>query len=105
MHVVTTPAPDQDIGVIDGIHAALTEQQLAPTQHLLDSGYVTPETIHRASADHAITIIGPVRQDPRAVERPGFTKEDLHVNWQTQTVTCPQGTVNRPGTFCGDLSS
>jgi hypothetical protein len=35
-----------------------------------------------------------VRQDPRAVERPGFAKEDFHVDWRTETVACPQGIVS-----------
>ncbi|MCE7007035.1 hypothetical protein LWC34_30015 [Kibdelosporangium philippinense] len=96
VHVVTTPAPEQDIGVVGGIHAALAEQQLAPAEHLVDSGYVTPETVHHAATDHGITIVGPVRQDPRARERPGFAKEDFHIDWQAETVTCPQGIVSPP---------
>lgn len=52
VHVVTTPAPEQDIGVVGGIHAALAERQLAPAEHLVDSGYVTPETAHHALIDH-----------------------------------------------------
>jgi hypothetical protein len=96
VHVVTTPAPEQDIGVVGGIHAALAEQQLAPAEHFVDSGYVTPETVHHAATDHAITIVGPVRQDPRAEQRPGFAKEDFHIDWQAETVTCPQGIVSPP---------
>jgi hypothetical protein len=34
VHVVTTPAPEQDIGVVGGIHAALAGQQLAPGRAL-----------------------------------------------------------------------
>ncbi|MEV0734329.1 transposase [Polymorphospora sp. NPDC050346] len=94
VHVVTTPAPEQDVGVVDAIHSALVGQRLAPAEHLLDSGYVTPETVHRASTAHGITIVGPVRQDHRAVERPGFAKEDFHVDWRAETVTCPQGTIS-----------
>jgi hypothetical protein len=90
------PAPEQDIGVVGGIHAALAEQQLAPAEHFVDSGYVTPETVHHAATDHAITIVGPVRQDPRAEQRPGFAKEDFHIDWQAETVTCPQGIVSPP---------
>jgi Transposase DDE domain len=96
VHVVTTPAPEQDVGVVEGIHAALAGKQLTPAEHLLDSGYVTPETVHRAATGHGITIVGPVRQDPRAEERPGFAKEDFHVDWQSHTVTCPQGTISPP---------
>jgi transposase len=91
VHVVTTPAPEQDVGVVDAIHVALAGRQLAPAEHLLDSGYVTPETVHRASRAHGIAILGPVRQDPRAIERPGFAKEDFHIDWPAETVTCPQG--------------
>jgi hypothetical protein len=94
VHVVTTPAPEQDVGVVDTIHAALADQRMTPAEHLLDSGYVTPETVHRASTAHGIAIVGPVRQDPRALERPGFAKEDFHVDWRAETVTCPQGTVS-----------
>lgn len=60
----------------------------------MDSGYVTPETVHRASTRHGITVVGPVRDDQRAVERPGFAKEDFHVDWRAETVRCPQGTVS-----------
>ncbi|MEU5726371.1 IS1182 family transposase [Micromonospora sp. NPDC047738] len=94
VHVVTTSAPEQDVNVVEAIHTALAEQRITPAEHLLDSGYVTPETVHRASTAHGITVVGPVRQDPRAVERPGFAKEDFHVDWQAETMTCPQGTVS-----------
>ncbi|WP_267145298.1 IS1182 family transposase [Plantactinospora alkalitolerans] len=94
VHVVTTPAPEQDVNVVEAIHTALAEQRITPADHYLDSGYVTPETIHRASTAYAITVVGPVRQDPRADERPGFAKEDFHVDWQAETMTCPQGTVS-----------
>jgi hypothetical protein len=43
VQVVTTPAPEQDVGVVDTIRAALAEQRMTPAEHLLDSGYVTPE--------------------------------------------------------------
>lgn len=58
VHVVTTPAPEQDIGVVGGIHAELAERQLAPAEHLVDSGYVTPETAHHALIDHGIAVVG-----------------------------------------------
>jgi hypothetical protein len=64
VQVVTKPAPERDVGVVDAIHAALASQCMAPAEHFLDSGYVTPETVHRASMAHGTTIVGPVRQDP-----------------------------------------
>jgi transposase len=96
VHVVTTPAPEQDVGVLDRIHSSLAGQGIEPAEHLLDSGYVTPEAVHRASTDYGIAIVGPVRLDPRATERPGFSREDFHINWEDRTLTCPQGTTSPP---------
>lgn len=50
VHVATTPAPEQDISVVDSIHSALARRGLAPWNHLVDSGYVTPEAIHRGNS-------------------------------------------------------
>ncbi|GIH21013.1 hypothetical protein Raf01_91850 [Rugosimonospora africana] len=96
VHVVTTPAPQQDIDVLGRIHDDLTGRGLEPNEHLLDSGYVTPEVVHHAATRHAITVVGPVRLDPTAAESPGFTKEDFHINWEDKTLTCPQGTTSPP---------
>ncbi|GAA4960886.1 hypothetical protein GCM10023205_25330 [Yinghuangia aomiensis] len=96
VHVTTTPAPEQDIAVLDRIHDALAARDLAPSEHLVDSGYVTPETIHRAATTHGIDLLGPVRVDPRAGEHPGFTKEDFQPNWQDRTLTCPRGATSPP---------
>jgi hypothetical protein len=38
VHVVTTPAPQQDIDVLGRIHDDLAHQSLEPNEHLLDSG-------------------------------------------------------------------
>lgn len=69
------------------IHDALVDLQMLPSEHLVDAGYVTPQAIHRARVEHQVTMIGSVRVDQRARERPGFAKEDLRINWDDQTVT------------------
>lgn len=96
VNVVTTPAPEQDWDVLPLIHQALDARAMAPAEHLVDGGYVTPYAIHHASTDHAITVTGPVKQDPRAAERPGFAKHDFRVNWADHTATCPQGVTSPP---------
>nr|WP_307788959.1 transposase [Longispora fulva] len=96
VHVLTTPAPEQDVEAVSPIHAALAAGQIMPAEHLLDSGYVTPYIIHQAATEHGITIVGPVRLDPRAADRPRFAKEDFHINWEDQTVTCPKGVTSPP---------
>lgn len=94
VHVLTRPAPVQDIDAVDDIHAGLAASGLKPVEHLVDSGYVTPDVIHHTAQQWSIALIGPVRADPRG--RPGFTKEDFHVNWDDHTVTCPRGVTSPP---------
>ncbi|WP_203217854.1 IS1182 family transposase [Nocardia terpenica] len=96
VHVLTTPAPEQDVHALDPIHTALAARRLLPSEHLVDTGYITPQIIHHAATEHAVTIIGPVREDPRAGEHPGFAKEDFLIDWQARTVTCPQGVTSPP---------
>ncbi|MFI0451257.1 IS1182 family transposase [Actinomadura sp. 6N118] len=96
VHVATRPAPVQDIDALDDIHAGLAACGLAPCEHLVDAGYVTPATIHHAALTWGITLIGPVRIDPRAAERPGFTKADFQIDWQARTLTCPRGITSPP---------
>jgi transposase len=94
VHVATRQAPEQDIDTLDAIHAALIGQAIVPSEHLVDGGYVTPDVIHHATVRWGITLVGPVRPDPRG--RPGFTKEDFHIDWQAHTLTCPRGVTSPP---------
>nr|WP_203217872.1 transposase [Nocardia terpenica] len=70
VHVLTTPAPEQDVHALDPIHTALAARRLLPSEHLVDTGYITPQIIHHAATEHAVTIIGPVREDPGPVSIP-----------------------------------
>ena len=96
VHVLTTPAPEQDVEALDRVHTALAARSLLPAEHLVDTGYLTPQAIHHASVVHGIGMVGPVREDPRAKEHPGFTKDDFTIDWKARTVTCPQGVVSPP---------
>ena len=96
VQVVTRPATEQDIDALDRIHQGITAQDLQPTAHLVDGGYTSPDSIHHAAQKWNIDLVGPVRVDRRAAERPGFAKEDFHVDWQARTVTCPNGVSSPP---------
>jgi hypothetical protein len=41
-------------------------------------------------------MVGPVRENPRAGEHPGFSKDAFTIDWQTRTVTCPQAVTSPP---------
>ncbi|MEU0870641.1 MULTISPECIES: hypothetical protein [Nocardia] len=87
--MLTTTAPEQDVHALDPIHTALADQKLLPGEHLVDAGYITPQVIHHPATEHAVTVIGPVREDPRASEHPGFTKEDFVIDRQARTRHLP----------------
>lgn len=96
VYVVTRPAPQQDIDALDDIHQRLTCQGFQPLEHVVDGGYVTPDSIHQASQKWDIPLLGPVRADPQAAQRPGFTKEDFDIDWEARTLTCPHGITSPP---------
>ncbi|GAA2021228.1 hypothetical protein GCM10009839_17650 [Catenulispora yoronensis] len=61
-----------------------------PRQALRRHRLRDPAAIRDAEDHYAIALIGPVRADPQATKRPGFTKADFTINWDTGTMTCPK---------------
>ncbi|MGW9209721.1 transposase [Embleya sp. NPDC055664] len=96
VHVATTPAPEQDVDALERIHADLAARDLAPVDHMVDGGYTTPTTIHRARTEYGVDLVGPVRLAPTSRAHPGFDKEDFHPNWDAKTPTCPNGGTSPP---------
>ncbi|MGW3106335.1 transposase [Streptomyces sp. NPDC001100] len=43
-----------------------------------------------------IPLLGPVRADPQAAQRPGFTKGDFDIDWAARTLACPHGITSPP---------
>ncbi|AWW43535.1 hypothetical protein DN051_44245 (plasmid) [Streptomyces cadmiisoli] len=79
---------------LDRVHRGLTVQGFQPVEHVVDSGYISPDSIHQASQQWGITLFGPVRDDPQASKRPGFANQDFHIDWQARTLTCPNGVTS-----------
>jgi len=81
---------------VERIHRGLAAVGLHPTEHLVDAGYTTSAAIHAAAEYHGIVLIGPIRADPQAAKHPGFAKADFTIDWETRTMTCPNGVVSPP---------
>jgi transposase len=92
-HVATTPAPQADEAMVDPIHADLEQEHLLPSQHLLDSGYITSQTLARSQKDYGIEVIGPTRADCKwqASVSKGFDSSHFVIDWQAKQATCPEG--------------
>lgn len=92
-HVMTTHGHQTDIGKTEQIHLALKAKRLLPAEHLVDTAYVNLPLMLNSPRDYGIELVGPMRSnaswqshDPKAYDLSHFK-----VDWETQTVTCPQG--------------
>ena len=92
-HVETTSAVIQDVTSTAEIHDALPATSLLPDIHLVDKGYLDAELLVTSLADHGVKLVGPVRKDSswQARAGQGFDASRFEVDWDAQTVTCPQG--------------
>ena len=90
-HVETTIAPQPDITMTATIHQALADKGCLPETHLVDAGYVDADLIVDSQTQHGINLLGPVRSFPQGKNR--FTHDDFQIDWQAQTVTCPNQAV------------
>ena len=101
-HVATTDATvtdNQMTGVIDDDLAGKT---LAPGRHYLDSGYLSAALVVSALTTCGIALIGPLLADTSAQARAGhgYARADFTVDYDSKTVTCPQGKTSASWTPC-----
>lgn len=94
-NVETTIAPQPDVTMTATIHQALADKDCVPETHLVDAGYVDADLLVESQAQHNITLLGPVRSFPQRVSKVEnrFTHEDFQIDWEAQTVTCPNQAV------------
>jgi hypothetical protein len=67
--------------------------QLLPQTHLVDAGYTDAKGLVNSQQTYGGILLGPVAQDAswQAKAGEGFDRASFLVNWETQTVTCPEG--------------
>ena len=96
--VRTTPATTPDDAVTGAIHDDLAARDLLPAEHLVDAGYTAAEHLVSGRDDHAVDLIGPVAASAgwQARAANGFDLSQFAIDWEAQTVTCPQGKPSRP---------
>ena len=92
-HVETTPSTVKDGSILDTVHQALADKGLLPEEHLADAAYISVDNLFNARHAHGIDLIGPVGGGGswQAKEGKGFDVNCFAIDWETQTVTCPEG--------------
>ena len=91
-HVETTSATQPDSTVLGTIHTDLERHQILPSEHIVDSAYVTSTNLVNSQA-YQVDLVGPVNPDNswQAQAAQGFQASSFQIDWQTQQVQCPAG--------------
>jgi len=107
VHADTTPANVHEAPRTAPIHAALAAKGLAPSEHLVDSAYVSADHLINARKEHGIDLVGPSRRSLswHSLAGDGFAASDFTVDWDRRTARCPEGKesagwyerIKRPG--------
>ena len=84
VHADTTPANVHEAQRTASMHDALVAKNLALSEHLVDSAYVSADHLVTARAQHGIDLIGPGRRNLSGQSRSGgdaYTLDDFMVDW------------------------
>jgi hypothetical protein len=101
-HVATTDVTVTDNQMTGAIDDGLAGKDLPPGRHYLDSGYLSAALVVSGLARHGIALIGPLLAGTSAQARAGAgdARADFAVDYDTKTVTCPQGKISASWTPC-----
>jgi transposase len=101
-HAATTEATVPDSQMTTVICGDLAAKNLAPGRSYLDSGYLSAALVVTALTTWGITLIGPLLADTSAQARAGagYARADFTADYDTETVTCPQGKTSVSWTRC-----
>jgi len=92
-NVATTDAAVPDTAMTTPIHESLARRGLLPDEHLLDSGYPSADLLVESADRFGIRLVTPMLADvsAQARARAGYDATRFDVDFDTGTVTCPQG--------------
>ncbi len=93
LHADTTLANVHEAPRTEPIHAALVAKGLPPSEHLVDSAYVSAEHLIGAREQHGIDLVGPGRRNTswQNQREDTFSLSDFTVDWSRQVARCPEG--------------
>jgi len=96
-NIETTPATTADAEMTGVIHQALADKDLLPTEHLVDTAYVSVDHLLNSRREHNINLLGPIGGGGSWQKNAGqgFDVSYFGVDWAEQTMTCPQGKMSQ----------
>lgn len=91
--VETTLAAASDISAMDDIYTDLSDKNLLPTEHIVDTAYVSSDWLVKCPTDYGVDLLGPVHPDTswQAQAGLGFDISHFVVDWERHCASCPMG--------------
>ncbi len=95
-NVETTDATTTDYAMTPVIQAHLTQRELVPGEHLVDTGYMSADHLVTSRAQ-GIDLVGPVTLEKswQAQADEGFDSTAFVIDWEAQQARCPQGHLSQ----------
>ena len=96
-HVQTTLATVPDIQVTGQIHHDLSQRELLPEKHIVDTAYIDGDLLTNSSRQYGINLVGPTGSDNswRARDETAFDMTQFTIDWLDNQVVCPMGQTSR----------
>jgi transposase len=98
-NVYTVNATEPDDQAVDPIHDDLQARALLPDEHLVDMGYTSAPLLYDSQRDYGVTLVGPAWEKHTWQQATGYEIDAFTIDWETRTVTCPQGHTSNPWTM------
>jgi transposase len=97
VNVETTPATTVDGDMTQVIHEKLSEKELLPQQHLVDSAYVDSHHLVTLRSNYEVELVGPIKTDTswQARNQTGFDISCFRIDWDQHRVHCPVGKISQ----------
>lgn len=97
LNVETTVATEQDWASVEPVHEHLERKGLPPSEHLVDSAYVSADLLVRSRARYGVELVGPIRPNRswQAEDEGAYDATQFELDWEREVATCPQGRRSR----------
>lgn len=81
-NVETKAGPTADGDITESIHASLASQNLLPSKHIVDTGYLDAELLVQSQEQYQVELVGPTRSNHQwqLKEAKGFAADDFNVD-------------------------
>lgn len=105
-NVETTVATETDWALVPTIHKSLDRKGLLPSDHMVDTGYVSVDNLLSSKKQFGVRLVGPALADQSWQAREGgFDKTYFELDWVEKKAICPNGKTSRSWTTHKDGTS